>query len=486
MNAAATPLGQEKPDERAQNLRDQRNTAYFFSVFILLGLLFVWTQMGWDKRAATPLLWALACLTSGAAVGFLFGIPKILQGNGLGGSGLGGAPTPPGAPIPSTSAPTAVLPAAVLPTAAASSANGLAAAYQQRVNTNLEEISDWLTKIIVGLGLINLAKLPTALRGIASTLAADADAPRQNAFALALIVYFTVLGFLYGYLFTRLFLQTAFAHADRSAMNVATALTQAVSRATQQAFADNPEAGKELSVGQIQAAQQVAQIAQQGDISLVRQKVWELAQEYEQTRSSQPPGDARTRQLEIVVTKMRTLAIAALPLLPELTSSLTPGQRLAAVAILQVKPNGSYVDWLAARLAAEKPFIGFQASVALLTAVRTLDVSFKPQLLNALATAKAGLRQNAVSQGSLSQSPVGQANLGPARVAVVDGVPGNALPANAPPDQVGSVPSSPDTAGPDTAGPGTAGQGVTRTDRYRLLEQAEKELQPDLAVGQHL
>ncbi|HET7042835.1 MAG TPA: hypothetical protein VFI13_12495, partial [Gemmatimonadales bacterium] len=58
-----------------------RDTAGFFSTFTVLGLLCVWIRMGWVQSAATPLIWARACLAAGAAVGFLFGIPKILQGD---------------------------------------------------------------------------------------------------------------------------------------------------------------------------------------------------------------------------------------------------------------------------------------------------------------------------------------------------------------------------------------------------------------------
>ncbi len=63
-------------------------------------------------------LWALAYCAAGFLVGFLFGIPRVLQGED------------------------------VLP--------GQQPEYRQRVNTNLEQISDWLTKIIVGLGLVEL------------------------------------------------------------------------------------------------------------------------------------------------------------------------------------------------------------------------------------------------------------------------------------------------------------------------------------------
>ena len=45
--------------------------------------------------------------------------------------------------------------------------------YRQQVNTNLTEISDWLTKIIVGLGLINLKQIPSLTKRAASLLASN-------------------------------------------------------------------------------------------------------------------------------------------------------------------------------------------------------------------------------------------------------------------------------------------------------------------------
>ncbi|HEX8683542.1 MAG TPA: hypothetical protein VF707_14570 [Ardenticatenaceae bacterium] len=180
--------GNSNPSQRRSLSIDLRNTATFFLGCALLGILFLLIQTKFSWSAATPLLWAFACLASGGAVGFLFGIPKILQGGGPANNGANG-----------TSADTATF-------------------YRQQVNTNLEEISDWLTKIIVGLGLVQLGNIPSALSAVASQLAGSMSTPPNNqAFALALIVYFLVVGFLFGYLSTRLFLAGAFSRADRDA-----------------------------------------------------------------------------------------------------------------------------------------------------------------------------------------------------------------------------------------------------------------------------
>jgi hypothetical protein len=113
---------------------------------------------------ATADLWAMMCIAVGAFIGFLFGIPRVN--------------------------PTATDSADLLP------------------NTNIETVSDWLTKIIVGVGLINFKEIGGFLKSISDELAASlaVDAP----FAMALIVYFFVAGLLQGYLLTRMFLSREF------------------------------------------------------------------------------------------------------------------------------------------------------------------------------------------------------------------------------------------------------------------------------------
>lgn len=106
------------------------------------------------------------------------------------------------------------------------------------------------------------------------------------------------------------------------------------------------------------------------DIDIVRKQAMELATEYDRTRHSMPPGDERTRQMEIVVSKMRTIGRAFFPLRHEFASSASPGQRLMTIAALQVEPDYDMLDWAADRIGSEKPFVGYHALVALLSAAR--------------------------------------------------------------------------------------------------------------------
>jgi hypothetical protein len=100
-----------------------------------------------------------------------------------------------------------------------------------------------------------------------------------------------------------------------------------------------------------------------------------LAKEYESTRASMPASGERTRQMAAVFGKMKAAAPDGQALLEEFSMSPSAGTRLAAVAILQMFPKESYLDWLATRLDnpdVEAPFVGYQAAVALAEAVRAL------------------------------------------------------------------------------------------------------------------
>jgi hypothetical protein len=171
-------------------------TYKFFYGFLLLGLIFV-LMAQWYSHPLAALLWSFACLSCGGFIGFLFGIPRVLQD---------GAVSRP-APNPQ-----------VGPTGNALMPGG--AEYTIRVNTNLEQISDWLTKIIVGLTLIQLQKLPESLNRATMFIAQSLGGPNDKFFAGAILVFFSIGGFLGGYLFTRLFLTGAFYRADQPGLPI--------------------------------------------------------------------------------------------------------------------------------------------------------------------------------------------------------------------------------------------------------------------------
>ncbi|BCW88720.1 hypothetical protein sos41_18620 [Alphaproteobacteria bacterium SO-S41] len=117
----------------------------------------------------------------GILIGFLFGIPKTER--------------PKDDPKPAPGA------------AQAAPAEPMRRPTNYIVNANLEEISDWLTKIIVGIGLIELRNVPGYLTGYGEWAAAGLGGdPKIGAVvAQTVFVAYLVLGMLAGYLITRLY-----------------------------------------------------------------------------------------------------------------------------------------------------------------------------------------------------------------------------------------------------------------------------------------
>jgi hypothetical protein len=157
--------------------------AAFAGIFLVAALQSLATPATRDSAARVATLWGGAYCAVGFLGGFLFGIPKTLQRDDG----------------PDTGDP-----------------------YKQRVNTNLEQISDWLTKIIVGLGLVQLRKVPEYL-GRASewmaqsfTAAPGVQTTQIASVSTSVILLYSIVGFLAGYLITRLYLSGAFRRADQA------------------------------------------------------------------------------------------------------------------------------------------------------------------------------------------------------------------------------------------------------------------------------
>lgn len=93
--------------------------------------------------------------------------------------------------------------------------------YRQVVNTNLEQISDWLTKILVGVGLTQLNNLPLKMWALADRLKSGLN--DNQAITTCVVLNFLVCGFFAGYLLTRLFLAGAFTAAERTELLLAKA-----------------------------------------------------------------------------------------------------------------------------------------------------------------------------------------------------------------------------------------------------------------------
>ena len=74
-------------------------------------------------------------------------------------------------------------------------------------NTNLEEISDWITKIIVGVSLVQLNQISGGIIELGHTLSkALGDTPTSFVFAISTLIFYFVGGFFLGYLWSRIYL----------------------------------------------------------------------------------------------------------------------------------------------------------------------------------------------------------------------------------------------------------------------------------------
>jgi hypothetical protein len=104
-----------------------------------------------------------AAFVIGGIVGFLFGIPRTLWSS-----------------TPSTGA------------------------TQYQGNTNLEQVSDWLTKIIVGVSLVEIGRIIPAMAKLAAILKAPLGGqPSSAAFGLGVAISSAFTGFFFFYLWTR-------------------------------------------------------------------------------------------------------------------------------------------------------------------------------------------------------------------------------------------------------------------------------------------
>jgi hypothetical protein len=74
-------------------------------------------------------------------------------------------------------------------------------------NTNLEQVSDWLTKILIGAGLVQIGSIAGEIHVLAGYLApAFGGSPASEIFASVLIVFNLAMGFTVSYIATRLIL----------------------------------------------------------------------------------------------------------------------------------------------------------------------------------------------------------------------------------------------------------------------------------------
>ena len=195
---------------------DLKKTSIGLGIAILLGLLLVigrYALLGvglklsgksWQVTGLifVSALWGIAWMASGFLFGFLFGIPKSLQRKSASEDSESKSNQTDG-----------------------TAQNGNSSEIL-RVNTNLEEISDWLTKVLVGATLTQVVRIPRYVSTVANFMAGNSSSDIQSSFSAALLIYFGSVGFLAGYLLTRLFFSGAFKRGDREILPSFAALAQ--------------------------------------------------------------------------------------------------------------------------------------------------------------------------------------------------------------------------------------------------------------------
>lgn len=187
---------------------DPYNILGRLQVAVAAGILFVlvyaltFVRSGFGVVLGVGLLTAGASLLVGFLLGFIFGIPRTAKGSSSSSSsgqqrGENGQEQ---------------------------SGDDVAMAPHSNVdsNSNLVEISDWLTKILVGVGLVELGKIPAKVKALTSYvgggLSGCGSVTSQDAgqaVALGVMVFFSCAGFLIGYLWARLYFYTALSNLGK-------------------------------------------------------------------------------------------------------------------------------------------------------------------------------------------------------------------------------------------------------------------------------
>lgn len=178
----------QKPVEAPPNAKLRRYTFLAVSIGIFCILLFsaiVPQGQSFLERFGASSALSLGSVILGSLLGFVFGIPRTLQHG-----------------------------ANVKPNPNTTTAEQERIGYQ--INTNLEQISDWLTKIIIGVGLVQLGSIGQWLMSYSSSVGAGFGNPNLGqTYVLGILLYFSGAGFLLGYLWTRLSFGLAVKEADK-------------------------------------------------------------------------------------------------------------------------------------------------------------------------------------------------------------------------------------------------------------------------------
>jgi hypothetical protein len=173
------------PDENKKDKKDENSPPWWAAAtLVIIGALLIMI-FGFAMRATGHsaavlvilLMLAAASIASGGLLGFLFGIPHA----------------------PKEASTTGYQP-----------------------STNLEQVTDWLTKILVGVGLVQLSHVGTMLAEVGDAVSSSLTpvVPGLGVMAQQTLVAFAIVGFLASYLWTRVYYGGIQIGADMGILNM--------------------------------------------------------------------------------------------------------------------------------------------------------------------------------------------------------------------------------------------------------------------------
>lgn len=252
--------------------------------------------------AATSSAIAVAALATGSLLGFLFGIPRVLADPSVG-----------------------------------DGAQGRSNRYNP--NTNLEQVSDWLTKILLGASLVSLTQIAASMGRLFDRIGNTLGGGDATVFAGGLVIYAGIVGFCMGWLWARIVLTTIMVRADR-----------ANARLDEAEAADDPVEAEAL-----------------------RAEAFRLAETPLAALRTEPSPDAAVKS-DALVSQVRRIARTSeltRDAVRPLVASANPKDAVVAIAMMQGQPDLVDVEWLAQRV--QQPTSAFEQYQALVAAKAALE-----------------------------------------------------------------------------------------------------------------
>jgi hypothetical protein len=177
--------------------------------FLCIGVLTIYgftTSYGWDVMALSFLV-GLASFYVAGLVGYLFGIPsetaRVVVRSRT--SGPAASTLDPDVPVPEGDAVTD------------ESTAGYLRGNSYSANDSLVEVSQWLTKIILGAGLVQIRSIGNFIASLGKSISETVHLPPMQFAFSSLILVEGTLGFLFFYLWSRVYMPHLFSLANVAA-----------------------------------------------------------------------------------------------------------------------------------------------------------------------------------------------------------------------------------------------------------------------------